>query len=179
VGTITQEGRARAHRYLRVALALQAVGLLALIALTVPDWLDRYLHPYICTSGQLCIDFRGLAFDYLAIFFGPVIVVLLILARRWRGPRLWPLAIVVLLDAAAIFLTVDSILNDLYNRTNSIPPVASAPPLLLLPALATLVLGINLVRPVRWMPLLVASAAGCIVMAAALWIRDLGSTPPL
>ena len=179
MGTITQEGRARAHRYLRVALALQAVGLLALIALTVPDWLDRYLHPYICTSGQLCIDFRGLAFDYLAIFFGPVIVLLLILARRWRGPRLWPLAIVVLLDAAAIFLTVDSILNDLYNRTNSIPPVASAPPLLLLPALATLVLGINLVRPVRWMPLLAASAAGCIVTAAALWIRDVGPTPPL
>jgi hypothetical protein len=158
---------------------LQAVGLLGLIALAFPDWLDGYFHPHVCTPDQWCMDFRGLAFNLLAIFLGPVIVVLLILARWWHGPRLWPLWIVVLLDAAAIFFTADSILNDLYTRTNSIPPVASAPPLLLLPALATLVLGISLVRPVRWRPFLAASTAGCLVMAAALWIRDVGSTPPL
>lgn len=161
---------ARLHRYLRLALLLQAVGLLALIALAFPDWLDGRLHPYTCTPNELCIDLRGLAFELSAVFLGPVIVVLLILAWRWRGPRLWPLAIVILLDAAAIFLTVDSILNDLHNRTDQVPPLASAPPLLLLPALATLVLGINLVRPVWWKPLLVASAAGCVLLAALLWL---------
>ena len=171
--------RARFHRYLRFALVLQAVGLLALIALAFPDWLDVYIHPYACTPDQWCMDLRGLAFDLLAIFLGPVIVVLLILARWWRGPRLWPLGIVVLLDAAAIFFTADTIANDLHARASSIPPVASAPPLLLLPALATLVLGINLVRPVRWKRLLAASAAGCIVLAAVLWIHDVGSTSPL
>ncbi len=149
---------------------LQAVGLLALIALTFPDWLDQYVHPSVCTPDQWCMDLRGLAFDLAAVFLGPVIVVLLVLAWRWRGPRLWPLAVVVLLDAAAIFLTVDSILNDIHNRSSSIPPVASAPPLLLLPALATLVLGINLVRPVRWRLLLAASTAGCILLAALLWL---------
>jgi hypothetical protein len=179
VRRITLEGRTRQHQNLRVALVLQAVGLLGLIALAFPDWLDGYLHPHACTPDAWCLDFRGLAFDLLAIFLGPVIVVLLILARWWRGPRLWPLALVVLLDVAAIVLTVDSILNDLHSRTSSIPPVASAPPLLLLPALATLVLGINLVKPVPWKPLLAATAAGCIVMAAALWIRDVGSTTPL
>jgi hypothetical protein len=158
---------------------LQAVGLLALIALTFPDWLDQYVHPSACTPDQWCMDLRGLSFDLLAIFLGPVIVVLLILARWWRGPRLWPLGIVVLIDAAAIFFSFDSIINDLQARASSIPPVASAPPLLLLPALATLALGLNLVRPVRWKPLLAASAAGCIVLAGALWIRDVGFTSPL
>jgi hypothetical protein len=161
--------RARLHRYVRVALVLQAVGLLVLIGLAFPDWLDYYLHPHTCTPDQWCIDLRGLSFDLSATFLSPVIVVLLILAWRWRGPRLWPLAVVVLLDAAAILITVDSILNDLHNRTSSIPPVAAAPPLLLLPALATLVLGINLVRPVRWKPLLAASAAVCVLLAALLW----------
>ena len=162
--------RTRLQKYLRVALLVQAAGLLALIALTFPDWLDGYLHPHVCTPDQWCMDFRGLAFDLLAIFLGPVIVVLLILARRWQGPRLWPLALVVLIDAAAIVLTADVIINELHARTDSIPPVASAPPLLLLPALATLVLGINLVRPVRWRPLLAASAAGCMLLAAFLWL---------
>jgi hypothetical protein len=171
--------RARRHRYLRIALVLQAVGLLALIALTFPDWLDHYVHPYACAPDQWCMDLRGLSFDLLAIFLGPVIVVLLILTRWWRGPRLWPLGIVVLLDAAAIFFTADTIINDLHARASSIPPVASAPLLLLLPALATLAFGVNLVRSVRWKPLLAASAAGCIVLAAVLWIHDVGSTSPL
>jgi len=171
--------RARRHRYLRIALGLQAIGLSVLIALTLPDWLDHYVHPYACTPDQWCMDLRGLSFDLLAIFLGPVIVVLLILTRWWRGPRLWPLGIVVLLDAAAIFFTADTIINDLHARASSIPPVASAPPLLLLPALATLALGLNLVRPVRWKPLLAASAAGCIVLAAVLRIHDVGSTSPL
>jgi hypothetical protein len=162
--------RARLHRYLRIALVLQAVGLLGLIATSFPDWLDSYLRPHVCAPTAWCMDFRGLAFDALAIFFGPLIVLLLILAWRWRGPRVWPLAVVALLDAGAIFLTVDAILGELHNRTNSIPPVASAPPLLLLPALATLVLGINLVRPVRWRPLLAAGAAGCMLLAALLWL---------
>jgi hypothetical protein len=167
--------RGRQHRYLRVALLLQAVGLLVLIALTFPDWLDGRLHPYACTPDQWCMDLRGLSFELLAIFLGPVIVALLVLAWWWRGPRLWPLAVVALIDAAAIFFTADTIINDLHARASSIPPVASAPPLLLLPALATLVLGINLVRPVPWRPLLAASPAGCILLAPVLQL--VRSTP--
>jgi hypothetical protein len=105
--------RARLHRYLRIALVLQAVGLLGLIATSFPDWLDSYLRPHVCAPTAWCMDFRGLDFDALAIFFGPLIVLLLILAWRCRGPRVWPLAVVALLDAGAIFLTVDAILGEL------------------------------------------------------------------
>jgi hypothetical protein len=159
--------RARLQKLLRAALLLQAAGLLALIALTFPDWLDARLHPY--APCGLCLDLRGLAFDLSAIFLGSVIVLLLVLSWRWRGQRLWPLAVVALIDAGAIFVTADVTVSFFRTRTDSIPPFASAPLLLLLPALATLALGINLVRPMRLRPILAASAAGCILLAAFLW----------
>jgi hypothetical protein len=159
--------RVRPQRFLRVALLFQAAGLLALIAMTVPDWIDYLLHPY--APCGLCLDLRGLPFFLAATFLGPVIVLLLILSWRWRGPRSWPLALVALVDAAAIFLTADVTIGFFYSRTDSIPPFASAPPLLLLPALATLTLGINLVRPLRLRPILAASTAGCMLLAAFLW----------
>ena len=160
--------RVRRQKFLRVALVLQAAGLLALIALTVPDWIDVLLHPYAGGCG-LCLDFRGLPFYLAAAALGPVVVLVLILSWTWRGPRLWPLGLVVLVDAAAIFLTVDVAIGFFHNRTDSIPPFASAPLLLLLPALGTLALGINLVRPVRLRPILAASTAACILLAAFLW----------
>lgn len=155
-------------RPLRIALLLQAAGLLLTIALTVPDYLDGLLHPRHCTSW--CFDFRGLAFYFTSIFLGPVILLMLLLAWRWRGPRRWPLLIVVVLDAAAVLLVAGATISFIQSRTDSIPTVASAPPLLLLPALATLLLGINLVRPLPWKPLVAVSAAGCLLVAPFLWL---------
>jgi hypothetical protein len=176
---VTAAERVRQQKFLRVALLLQAAGLLALIALTVPDWIDGHFHPY--ASCGLCLDLRGLAFDLTAIFLGPVFVLLLGLSWRWRGPRLWPLAVVALIDAAAIFLTAVVTVSFFHNRTDSVPPFASAPPLLLLPALATLALGINLVRPVPLKRIIAVSAAGCMLLAAFLWffaIRPVHQTIP-
>lgn len=164
--------RGQQLRFLRVGLLLQAVGGLLVIALTVPAFIDYQLHPLACTSTSWCLDFRGLPFELLAIFMGPVIAVLLILSWRWRGPRLWPLAVVALIDAAAIFLTLDATKDMLHNRIESIPPVAVVPPLLLLPALTTLALGINLVRPVRWRPLVAVSAASCVLLGAWMWFYN-------
>jgi hypothetical protein len=154
---------------LRIALLLQAVGLVLTIALTVPDWLDGLLHPRVCAGW--CFDFRGLALYFSAIVLGPVILLLLFLAWRWRGPRRWPLAIVVVLDAAAIWGVAAAIISFLQTRSDAIPTVASGPPLLLLPALATLVLGINLIRPFPWKPIVAASAAGCLLVAPFLWFH--------
>lgn len=168
---------APAHRYLRVALLLQAAGLVATIAFTVPTWIDSF-RPLEC---GWCIDLRGLTFVLSAIFLGPIIAVLLILAWQWRGPRRWPLALVAVFDLAAIFLTAVITIGAFYNRTDSIPPLASAPALLLLPALATLALGISLVRPLRLRPILTASTAGCILLAAFLWffaVRPLHQSIP-
>ena len=167
--------RARQQRLLRVALLVQATGLLALIAWTVPDWIDRLLHAYSCAG--FCIDLRGLAFDYAVIFLGPVIVVLLIVSLRWRGPRIWPLAVVALIDAAAILVAVLTTFNFFHDRTESLPPAAAAPPLLFLPALATVALAINLVRPIPWRAILAATAAGCLLLAAFMWWYSLQPVP--
>ncbi len=159
--------RAGRHRFLRLALSLQAAGLLALVALTFPDWIDARLHPF--APCGFCLDLRGLAFDLTATFLGPVIVLLLVLAWRWRGPRRWPLAIVALIDAAAIALTIFVLFDFLRTRSDSIPTPAAAPPLLLLPAIATAALGANLVRPVQWKSILAVSTAGCLLLATFMW----------
>lgn len=137
------------------------------IALTVPDYLDGILHPWVCVSW--CFDFRGLPFALTAIFLGPAMLLLLLMAWSWRGPRRWPLAIVVVIDAAAIWLVAAAVIGVLQTRGDAIPTVASSPPLLLLPALATLALGINLVWPVPWKAIVVVSTAGCLLLAPFLW----------
>src|ERR1700730_14640387 len=164
--------RARLHGFLRLALVVQAVGLLAIIALTVPDFIDWKLHPY--APCGLCLDLRGLPFFLAAVVLGPVIALLLVLSRRWRKPHLWPLAILALIDGAAIFLTATVVVDFLQRRTESIPPYASAPPLLLLPALVTLALGVSLVRPVPFKPILAASVGLCVLSTAVLWFFAIG-----
>jgi hypothetical protein len=161
------EERARRQKLLRVALVLQAMGLLATIALTAPDYIDAIAHPQVCTD--MCIDLRGLPFELTMVVFGPVVVLLLLLGWRWRGVRRWPLAVVAIVDAAAIALVASAVIDFIHTRTDSVPPVASAPPLLLFPALATLTLGANLVWPVPWRTIVAVSAAGSLVLAAFLW----------
>jgi hypothetical protein len=148
--------RARLHRYLRLALVLQAAGMLATIALTVPDFIDYQTRPLEC---GWCFDFRGAPFEVSLTFLGPVIVVLLLLAWRWRGPRLWPLAIVAVIDVLAVAVAVGMIFPLVFARSDLVPPAASAGPLLLLPAIATLALGACLERAVPWRKILAASAA--------------------
>jgi hypothetical protein len=160
--------RARLHGFLRLALVVQAAGLLAIIALTVPDFIDWKLHPY--APCGLCLDLRGLPFFLTAVVLGPVVALLLILSRRWRKPRLWPLAIVALIDGGAIFLTAAAIVNFLQYRAESIPLYASAPLLLLLPALVTLAVGLSLVRPVPFKPILAASVGLCVSLTAVVWV---------
>jgi hypothetical protein len=159
--------RARLHKLLRGAILLQAIGLLGIIALTFPDWLDGHLRPY--ASCGFCLDLRGLAFVVAATFLGPIIVLLLVMAWRWRGPRRWPLAIVGVVDAAAIFATAAATVSFVHYRSDSIPPYASAPSFLLLPALVTLALGVSLLRPLRLRRILAASAGGCVLLTALLW----------
>ena len=160
--------RARLQKFLRVALLLQAAGGLGIIALTVPDFIDAQ-RPLECGTGW-CLDFRGIAFKIAVVFIGPFIAALLLLSWRWRGPRLWPLAIVAVIDAAAIFLTAGAIIPFLQTRSDSVPSFVSAPPLLLLPALVTLALGVAIVRPVHLGPILTASVAGCVILTAFFWL---------
>jgi hypothetical protein len=161
------QDRARRLKPLRIALLLQAMALLVSIALTVPDYLEARFHPRVCVSW--CLDLQGLAFYLSVIFFGPVIVILLLLVWRWRGSRRWPLAVVATIDALAIYWAAASMIPFVHPQLDSIPSVAFAPPLLLLPALATLALGANLVRMVPWKPTIAASAVGCLLLAAFLW----------
>jgi hypothetical protein len=155
---INLEGRARLQKYLRAALLIQAAGMLATIALTVPDWIDARLHQLEC---GWCFDFRGAAFSVSLIVLGPTIVALLLVAWRWRGSHLWPLVIVAAIDALAIFWGTGITISLVFRGTDLVPPAASAAPLLLLPALATLVLalGPNLERALPWRRILAVSAA--------------------
>jgi hypothetical protein len=164
--------RARRQKLLRVGLLLQAMGLLAVIAFTVPDYVDAQLHPPICTG--ICLDLRGVPFGLTMVVFGPVVVLLLLLAWRWRGPSQWPLAVVGVVDAAAIALVTSVVIEFVHTRNDSLPPVAAAPSLLLLPALITVALGANLVRPLPWKPIVAVSTAGCLLSAVLMSLSVIG-----
>ena len=155
--------RARRQKLLRAGLLLQALGLVVVIAFTLPDYVDKLLHPPICTG--MCLDLRGLSFALTMFVFGPVVVLLLLLAWRWRGPSRWPLAVVGVVDAAAIALVASVVIDFVHTRNESLPPVAAAPSLVLLPALITIALGANLVRPLAWKPIVAVSSAGCLLSA--------------
>jgi hypothetical protein len=163
--------RARLRRYLRAALLLQAVGMLATIALTVPDFIDYQTRPLDC---GWCLDFRGVPFGVSVTFLGPVIVVLLLLAWRWRGPRKWPLAIVAVIDVLAVVVATGMIIPLVFARTDLVPPAASAAPLLLLPAIATLALGISHLRPLPWRKILAVSAAISVLPVACQGVGVIG-----
>jgi hypothetical protein len=172
--------RARLHRYLRVALVLQAAGMLATIALAVPDWIDSRLHQLEC---GWCFDFRGAAFSLSLIVLGPIIVALLLVAWRWRGSHVWPLMIVAAIDALAIAWATGITISMVFRGTDLVPPAASAAPLLLLPAIATLALalGPNLERALPWKPILATSAALSLLPIAGQGLGVIGpvhqSTP--
>jgi len=155
--------RARLHGYLRLALLIEAAGMLATIGLTVPDFIDYQARALEC---GWCFDFRGAPFAASSTVLGPVIVVLLLLAWRWRGPRLWPLVIVAVIDALAIVWSVGVIIPLVFTRSDIVPPAASAAPLLLLPAIATLALGAALVRSVPWTKIIAVSAAASLLPVA-------------
>jgi hypothetical protein len=170
--------RARLHQYLRVAALLQVGGMLATIGLTVPDFIDYQTRALEC---GWCFDFRGAPFALSLTFLGPVILVLLLVAWRWRGPRLWPLTIVALIDALAIVWSVGVIIPLVFTRSDIVPPAASAAPLLLLPAIATLALGAALLRSVPWAKILAASAVVSLLPVACQGLGLIGpvhqSTP--
>jgi len=170
--------RARLHRYLRLALLLQAAGMLATIALTVPDFIDYQLRTLEC---GWCFDFRGVPFELSLTFLGPVIVVLLLIAWRWRGPGWWPFVIVTVIDVLVLVVAVVMIIPLVFSRTDLVPPGASVALLLLLPAIATFVLGACLEWPLPWRPILAASAVVALLPAAGQGLGVIGpvrqSTP--
>jgi hypothetical protein len=157
--------RRQDQTYVRLAIFVQAACLLAVIATTLPEWIDGRLHPLVCTRG-VCVDLRGLAFDIAVTVLGPVIVLLVVVAWRWKGASRWPLALIAGVDIAAILVTIGTFMNFFNRRVESLPPDQIIPVLMLLPAMATLILSVNLVKPVPWKAWLAAGAAFCVLLSA-------------
>jgi hypothetical protein len=154
------------RRFFRLSLLLQALGLLLAIGLTVPDFVQSRLHPQYC---WICIDVPGIVFMLSLVIYGPVALLLILLAWRWRGQRRWPLVMVGVVDAIAVAWAALWVIGFVQSRHDTVPTAASIPPLLVLPALATLALAVNLVWPLPWKSLLGASAVGSLLLGVFLW----------
>jgi hypothetical protein len=133
----------RLLRAVRIAVVVQALALLALIAFTIPDFVDYRLHPLICSPGQLCLDLRGIRFEVEVLYFGLPALLLLTTCWLWRRPRRWPAAVLIPIDVAAIAFEVGYPLA--FSRYFVVQAL-----LLLLPAVIALILVLALLRQWDW-----------------------------
>jgi hypothetical protein len=135
-------------RAARIAVALQALCLLVVIGLTVPDFLDYLFHPLVCTSDLGCLDLRGLPFVVTAFFLGPLTLLLLVTCWIWRRPRVWPAILPLLVDVVIISIVLDDLY--LFAKTKSMEPNIVLQLLFgLVPALVSLTLVLTLLLT-RW-----------------------------
>ena len=77
------------------------VAILIAVMLTLPDYLDRFLRPTLCTH---CLDLRGLAFVLSVISFAPVVLALIAVAWALRPSRIWPSWLALTVDLALLGL---------------------------------------------------------------------------
>ena len=122
-------------------MLVQALALLTLIALTIPGFVDYRLHPLFCRPGEWCLDFRGLQFEFGALYFGPPALLLLTTCWLWRRPSRWPAAVLIPINVAAIAFEVAYPLS-------VTPHFGVQALLLLLPAVVSLALVLALL--LRW-----------------------------
>jgi drug/metabolite transporter (DMT)-like permease len=130
-------------RAARLVVLAQALALLVVIGLTVPDFLNYLLHPISCRPDSMCLDLRDIPFAASVAFLGPPIVVLLASYWLWRRPRKWPAVLPLLIDAAAIAVVAADLIG--FARTGSAEPNILVQVLLvLLPAVVSLTVVLNL-----------------------------------
>lgn len=150
---------------------MQALGLLGVIGLTVPGYIDYLTRPLVCYGW--CLDFRDLPFLLSVTALGPAIVLLLILAWRWRRPRRWPLLVLAVVSVWAVAVTA-VYLASYSSGGEPAPATGLLPVFVILPSLVTTVLGARLVWPLPWKPLVGVSAAGSVLLAALVATNVIG-----
>jgi hypothetical protein len=127
--------QSRLIRATRVALVVQAAAMVVTIMLASPEFIDRLLRPTICSG---CLDFRGLAFVLLAVFFTPAALAVLGVAWALRQGRIWPAWLALAVDLVVLGLVGYSLLLAVTGQgaTSSFGPPA---PVQMLQALLLLV----------------------------------------
>jgi hypothetical protein len=134
-------------RAARIAVLVQALALLVVLGLTIPNYMDYLLHPLTCRPDQWCMDLRGLPFVLATSFLLPAALLLLATYWLWRRPRRWPAVLPLLVDVAVISTVIIDI--NAFIRTRSAEPNIVVQLLLgMLPAVVSLTLILALLR--RW-----------------------------
>jgi hypothetical protein len=137
----------RRLRLARIAMLVQAGGLVVVIGLAVPSYLDQQFHPMSCGPGPWCIDLRGLAFELSAVFLGPPALLLLATAWLWRRPRKWPAALPLVLDVVLIGLVIYDASIVAQSGYDDDPPILAQVVFGLVPAAVGLALTFAVLRP--------------------------------
>ena len=131
-------------------MAAQALLLVVCIGFELPGFVDYLTRPLDCAPDAWCLDFRGLGFLASAMFLGPPALVLLVADWLWRGPRLWPALVVVVVDVVAIgFIlwgVVAAATGHWATDGNGSPSISLWTALVLIPAVVTMLL---LITPLR------------------------------
>jgi hypothetical protein len=133
-------------RLARIAMVVQAGGLVVVIGLAVPSYMDQQFHPMSCGPGPWCIDLRGLAFELSAVFLGPPALLLLVTAWLWRRPRKWPAVLPIVLDVVLIGLVIYDAFIVAQSGYDGDPPILAQVVFGLAPAAVGLALTLAVLR---------------------------------
>ncbi|HET7421868.1 MAG TPA: hypothetical protein VFL27_15920 [Candidatus Dormibacteraeota bacterium] len=159
---------------LRRALLVQGVCLLVPVLLLISIAAYLTARPPACAGW--CLNLAPFFLLVAAAPFVPPLVVILLLAWRWRRPATWPAVLLGVANLAIFALTWAALSQYPMQSADPLPAVGLAPLLVILPAVATTLLAIDVLSPIPWIPVLGLAGAACVLMGALLAFNVIG--PP-
>ena len=157
---------------LRRALVIQGVSLLAAVTAVLATAIEGLVHPPVCSDW--CLNVGPVFLIMGSTPFVPPLIVLALLAWRWRGKSLWPAGVLVVTDVVIVVVAVGILRAYPMEWPEPVPAIGLLPVVVILPALATTVLAVDQVRPIPWRPVIAAGALACVVLGGLIAFNVVG-----
>jgi hypothetical protein len=157
---------------LRRALLVQGVCLAGAGAVVVAIASYMTANPPVCYGW--CLNLAPIFWFLVGLPLLPPAVVILMLAWLWRGRRRWPAVVLFVTDAVVLLFSASVLGTYPSDVADPVPALGLLPVALMLPAIATTLLCLHVLRPIRWIPILAVSAAACVLLGVLVSVNVIG-----
>lgn len=157
---------------LRRALLVQGVCLAGSGAVVVAIASYMTANPPTCYGW--CLNVTPIFWFLVGLPLLPPAVVILLLAWRWRARRRWPAIALLGIDAAVLLFS--ALVLGAYPSVvaDPVPALGLVPVVLMLPAIATALLSLDVLRPIAWIPILAVGAAFSLLLGVLVSVNVIG-----
>jgi hypothetical protein len=121
-----------------------------------------------------CLNLTPIFWFMVGLPLLPPAVVMFLLAWRWRARRRWPAIVLFVTDAAVLLFSALVLGAYPLYAADPIPAVGLVPVVLILPAIGTTLLCLDVLRPIRWIPILGVGAASCLLLGVLVSVNVIG-----